>query len=125
MSTSTASAGAGGSSDLKLTNERIHVKMGVVWCCFDDADDYYLNLNPREGWRHFADCFLTNQGWCVVYGYPIIDSGYGRKTTQLDTDIAEFLNGKSGASETRVYWPTKEEKMQIRAEFGTTPAPQA
>lgn len=117
MSVSLASVGASGSSDLHLTNECMHVKMGVVWCCFDDADDYYLNLNHDECWPHFADCYLTNRGWCVVYKYPIIDARSGRKTTQLDTDIAEFLNGKTGSTETRVYWPTKDEKRQIRAEF--------
>ncbi len=124
MSAPTASAGAGGADVLHLKNQHIHVKMGVAWCCFDDADDYYLNLNPREGWRDFADCYLTNRGWCVVYQYPIIDSRFGSKTNQLDADIAKFLNGKTGATETRVYWPTREEKRQIRAEFAT-PAGQA
>jgi hypothetical protein len=99
--------------------------MGVVWCCFDDADDYYLNLEPGEGWRHFADCYLTNCGWCVVYQYPIIDSRNGMKTAQMDTDISTFLNGKTAMSETRVYWPSRDEKKQIRTEFATTPVAKA
>ena len=110
---------------LRLTEGSICVKMGVVWCCFDDTDDYYLKLEPREGWRHFADCYLTNRGWCVVYQYPIIDSRNGMKTSQLDMDIATFLNGKTGMSETRVYWPSRDEKKQIRTEFATTPVAKA
>lgn len=105
---------------LRLTEERIHIKMGVVWCCFDDADDYYLNLNPNENWYDFADCYLTNGGWCIIFKYPIIDSRTGSKTAQLDTDIATFLNGKTGVTETRVIWPSNDEKKQIRREFGLT-----
>lgn len=119
MSAPTGSAGAGGADVLHLTNKRIHVKMGVVWCCYDDSDDYYLNLNPDEGWPHFADCFLTNRGWCIVYQYPIIPSVYSTTPEQFKERITSFLNGKTGATETRVYWPTREEKRQIRAEFAT------
>jgi hypothetical protein len=103
---------------LRLTNERIHVKMGVVWCCFDDSDDYYLNLEPGEGWRHFADCYLTNCGWCVVYQYPIIrTSSYSTTIEEFNETITTYLNGKCGTSETRVYWPSRDEKKQIRTEF--------
>ena len=95
------------------------VKMPVAWCCFDDADDYYLNLGARPDWRHQANCYLTDRGWCVVYQYPIIPTTGSRPQDilQLHEMITTYLNEQSGLSETRVHWPTRDEKAFIRNEF--------
>ncbi len=95
------------------------VKMPVGWCCYDDADDYYLKLDAMPDWPHQAYCYLTNRGWCVVFQYKIIPkTGSGPEDIRkLHETIATYLNEKSGMLETRVYWPNCDEKAFIRREF--------
>ncbi len=95
------------------------VKMPVAWCCFDDADDYYLNLDADPDWRDQAECYLTNRGWCVIFQYPIIPSNGSspENIRELHETIATYLNEKSGMTEARIYRPNRDEKAFIRREF--------